>query len=169
MVSAADGVDGLTRMLWEECAAVGMPRAVVITKLDHQRADFDEALAACRAAFGDGVAPLYLPVADADGDGARPDRAAVRRFYDYSGGSRTERDPEPADADRMEEPRGALIEGIIQESEDETLMDRYLAGEEIDPKVLIDDLEKAVARGSFYPVLAAAAPRHRHGRTARGR
>src|SRR5690349_8190118 len=61
-VSAAEGVDGLTRMLWEECAAVGMPRAVVITKIDHQRADFDQALSACRAAFGDSVAPLYLPV-----------------------------------------------------------------------------------------------------------
>ena len=53
----------------------------------------------------------------------------------------------------MAEARSALIEAIIQESEDETLMDRYLAGEEIDVKVLIDDLEKAVARGSFYPVL----------------
>ena len=37
-------------------------------------------------------------------------------------------------------------------------MDRYLSGEEIDPKVLIEDLEKAVARGSFYPVLVASAP-----------
>ena len=37
-------------------------------------------------------------------------------------------------------------------------MDRYLSGEQIDPKVLIDDLEKAVARGSFYPVLAVASP-----------
>ena len=43
-VSATDGIDGLTRMLWEECAAVGMPRAVVITKIDHQRADFDACL-----------------------------------------------------------------------------------------------------------------------------
>ena len=51
-------------MLWEECAAVGMPRAVVITKIDHQRADFDEVLAACQDVFGDGVAPLYLPVID---------------------------------------------------------------------------------------------------------
>ncbi len=33
-------------------------------------------------------------------------------------------------------------------------MDRYLGGEDIDLKVLIDDLETAVARGSFYPVLA---------------
>src|SRR5438132_12751094 len=37
-------------------------------------------------------------------------------------------------------------------------MDRYLSGEDIDPKVLIEDLEKAVARGSFYPVLVASAP-----------
>ena len=49
-VPATDGVDGLTQMLWEECAAVGTPRAVVITKIDHQRGDFDEALAACREA-----------------------------------------------------------------------------------------------------------------------
>ena len=39
-------------------------------------------------------------------------------------------------------------------------MDRYLSGEEIDAKVLIEDLEKAVARGSFYPVLAAPATPH---------
>jgi elongation factor G len=56
----------------------------------------------------------------------------------------------------MAELRGELIEGIITESEDESLMDRYLSGEDIDPKVLIEDLEKAVARGSFYPVLAAS-------------
>jgi elongation factor G len=158
-ISAADGVDGLTRMLWEECASVGMPRAVVITKLDHQRGDFDEALAACRDAFGESVAPLYLPVAGEDGTPRGLIGLLSQRFYDYSGESRTERDPEPGYADRMEELRGELIEGIIQESEDETLMDRYLSGEEIDPKVLIADLEKAVSLGSFYPVLATAAGR----------
>jgi elongation factor G len=157
-VSAADGVDGLTRMLWEECAAVGTPRAVVITKIDHQRGDFAEALAACRDAFGDAVAPLYLPV----GDGQAGVRGLIgllsERFFDYSGGSRQEKDPEPGDADRIEESRSALIEAIIQESEDESLMDRYLEGEAIDAKVLIEDLEKAVARGSFYPVIPASAP-----------
>jgi len=157
-VSAAEGVDGLTRMLWEECAAVGTPRAVVITKIDHQRGDFADALAACRDAFGDAVAPLYLPV----GDGQTGVRGLIgllsERFYDYSGGSRQEQDPEPGDADRIEESRSALIEAIIQESEDESLMDRYLEGEAIDAKVLIEDLEKAVARGSFYPVIPASAP-----------
>ncbi len=157
-VSAVDGVDGLTRMLWEECAKAGTPRAVVITKVDHQRGDFDEALAACRDAFGDSVAPLYLPVSDGDGGVRGLIGLLSERFYDYSGGSRAERDIEAGDADRVEEARAALIESVIQESEDESLMDRYLSGEEIDPKVLIDDLETAVARGTFYPVLAAASP-----------
>ena len=35
-------------------------------------------------------------------------------------------------------------------------MDRYLGGEEIDIKTLVEDLETAVARGIFHPVLAAA-------------
>jgi elongation factor G len=145
-------------MLWDECAQAGTPRAVVITKIDHQRADFAEALAACRAAFGDSVAPLYLPV----GDGQSGARGLIGllsgRFYDYTGGGRADREVEAADADRFAAARSALIESVIQESEDESLMERYLADEEIDPKVLIEDLEKAVARGTFYPVLAAAAP-----------
>ena len=157
---ATEGVDGLTRMLWEECARVGMPRAVVITKIDHQRADFEAALAACREAFGEAVAPLYLPVADGEGT---PVRGLIgllsQKMYDYSGAGRAEAAVPDTSAEQMEALRGELIEGIIQESEDESLMDRYLSGEEIDPKVLIEDLEKAVARGSFYPVLAVSSPR----------
>src|SRR6202042_1576748 len=91
-VPATDGVDGLTQMLWEECAAVGTPRAVVITKIDHQRGDFDEALAACREAFGDSVSPLYLPVSDGQGGVQGLIGLLSQRFYDYSGGSRSEAD-----------------------------------------------------------------------------
>src|SRR6476659_11466798 len=64
VVSAADGIDGTTQMIWDECAAVGMPRAVVITKIDHQRAEFQATLDACREAFGEAVAPLYLRVGE---------------------------------------------------------------------------------------------------------
>ena len=61
---------------------------------------------------------------------------------------------------RIAHPRGATpseIEGIIAESEDESLMDRYLNGEEIEVDTLVADLEKAVARGSFYPVIPVCA------------
>jgi elongation factor G len=161
VISAVDGVDGLTRMLWEECAVVGMPRAVVITKIDQQRGDFDDVLLACQDAFGDGVLPCYFPVTGTDGP-----RGLIgllsQRCFDYSSGGRAECDPGPEFLERIEEQRGALIEGIIQESEDETLMDRYLSGENIDVKVLIEDMEKAVARGTFYPVLATSVPHGDH-------
>src|SRR5205814_5226168 len=64
-------------------------------------------------------------------------------------------DPEHQSA--IGDPRNELLEGIIAESEDETLMDRYLSGEEIETEVIIEDLEKAVARGSFHPVVPVCA------------
>jgi elongation factor G len=81
-----------------------------------------------------------------------------QRIFDYSSGTRVERAPDAEHLPLIESARNALIEAIIAESEDESLMDRYLSGEDIDLKVLIDDLETAVARASFYPVLATASP-----------
>src|SRR5450631_3940147 len=162
VMSAVDGIDGATRMLWEECARVGMPRAVVVTKLDSPRADFDAVVSACTITFGSGVLPLYLPIREQRA-GAAPSDSPVtgllgllsRQVSDYSSGRREVRDADTAELAAASAARDALLEGIIAESEDETLMDRYLAGEDIDIKVVIEDLEKAVARGAFYPVLGA--------------
>ncbi|WP_432036385.1 elongation factor G-like protein EF-G2 [Streptomyces cucumeris] len=168
VVSAAQdavGIAGATRMVWDECAAVGMPRAIVITHLEAARASFEEMTELCRESFGgddpDAVLPLYLPLrGEPAPDGHAPVTGLIgllsQRVFDYSSGSRTETPPVPDQLPLIEEARNRLIEGIIAESEDETLMDRYLGGEEIDVKTLIQDLEKAVARGSFHPVLAAA-------------
>src|ERR671916_2965588 len=60
VVSAVDGMDAATAALWDECANVGMPRGVAVTRLDHPRADFDETVALCQRVFGDNVLPLYL-------------------------------------------------------------------------------------------------------------
>lgn len=151
VIAANEGVDEPTKSLWQECDQVGMPRAVVITKLDHARANYSEALAAAQTAFGDKVLPLYLPTALPSCEGLIGLLSQTR--YQYADGKRTMQSPDPSDADRVEEARGTLIEGIIEESEDESLMDRYLGGESIDESVLIEDLERAVARGSFFPVI----------------
>jgi elongation factor G len=140
VVSAVNGVDAATVQLWEECAAVGMPRAVVISQLDRPRADVDEAVRMCQLMLGEGVFPLHLVQRGSDGS---PTGLV----------SLLEPHVELADADRL---RGELIEGIIGESEDETLMDRYLGGEELVVADLIADLETAVARGHFHPILAVA-------------
>lgn len=131
VLAANESVDDGTRQLWRECSAVGMPRAVVVSKLDHARADCDGVVRAAQAAFGDKVLPVYLTQGD----------ALV--------GLLTGATDDPR--------RGTLIEGVIEESEDETLMDRYLAGEAIDEDVLVDDLERAIARAGFFPVIPVCA------------
>ncbi|MFF0201539.1 elongation factor G-like protein EF-G2 [Streptomyces sp. NPDC005017] len=165
VVSASDGVDGSTRMVWEECAAVGMPRAIVVTHLEAARADLEEMTRVCAEAFGgddpDAVLPLYLPLHGPQApDGHAPVTGLIgllsQKLFDYSGGARAETEPGEHELPLIEEARNRLIEGIIAESEDETLMDRYVGGETIDVKTLIEDLERAVARGTFFPVLAAA-------------
>ncbi|WP_217239646.1 elongation factor G-like protein EF-G2 [Streptomyces sp. AC555_RSS877] len=165
VVSASDGVDGSTRMVWEECAAVGMPRAIVVTHLESARANFEDMTRLCAETFGgddpDAVLPLYLPLHGPQApDGHAPVTGLIgllsQKLFDYSSGERKESEPGEDQLPLIEEARNRLIEGIISESEDETLMDRYLAGEVIDVATLIEDLERAVARGVFFPVLAAA-------------
>ncbi|MGW6157023.1 elongation factor G-like protein EF-G2 [Streptomyces sp. NPDC055144] len=177
VVSASDGPEtmaGATRMVWEECAAVGMPRAIVVTHLEAARSDFEQMTRTCETFFGgddpDAVIPLYLPLHGEPGpDGHAPVTGLVgllsQRVFDYASGERKESEPDPDQLPLIEEARNRLIEGIIAESEDETLMDRYVSGEEIDYKTLVGDLERAVARGVFHPVLAAApaAPGARQG------
>ncbi|MEU1082919.1 elongation factor G-like protein EF-G2 [Streptomyces sp. NPDC005908] len=174
VVSAADGVDGSTRMVWDECAAVGMPRAIVVTHLEAARADFEEMTRICAETFGgddpDAVLPVYLPLRGPEGpDGHTPVTGLIglltQKLFDYSSGERVESEPVGEHVPLIAEARGRLIEGIIAESEDETLMDRYLGGEDVDVKTLIEDLQRAVARGVFFPVLAAApaAPGARQG------
>jgi elongation factor G len=168
VVSAADEIDPITVSLWEECAALGTPRAVVITRLDAPRADLAGTVKACQQTFGgpDGqaVLPLYLPVHGAGSEWPTGLVGLLTRIhYDYTKGfPATEHEVAPdeipagVDGD-VDSARGELIEAIINNSEDETLLDRYLAGEDIGLDVLIDDLETAVARGTFYPVLPVCA------------
>jgi elongation factor G len=159
VVSAVDGVDEATAALWEECAAVGMPRAVAITRLDHPRADYEQTLQDCQDAFGENVMPTYQPMLGDDGESVVGLIGLVTlRVLDYSGGyPPVIGQAEPEHLNPIADDRNALIEGIIAESEDETLMDRYLGGELISTSSLVPDLEKAIARGNFYPVIPVCA------------
>ena len=136
VVSAVAGIDAGTVQLWDECAAVGLPRAVVVTQIDRARADVPAVVRGCREQLGVGVHPLQV--------------------VDAAAGSLTsllEPDQGDPEAGRL---RAELIEAVIGESEDEALMDRYLAGEPVSVPDLVPDLETAVARGAFHPVLCAA-------------
>ena len=158
VVSSVDGIDAATARLWDECESVSMPRAVVVTNLDKERSDFDETVSVCRRIFtgGGGILPLFLPLHGDDGIVAGFIDLLDEQVWDWSAGAVAVRDPESEHRDLIDAARNELIEGVITESEDETLMDRFIGGEPIDVEALTVDLERAVARAHFHPVMGHA-------------
>ena len=135
-----------------------MPRAVVVTHLDQQRADFDEALAICQRVFGAGVQPLYLPLLADDEAPAGLIGLLSQQVFDYSGGARVERE---ADAEHLELIEGAAARADrgdhpgVRGRRPARPLARAARRSAFD--TLVEDLEKAVARGAFHPVLPADA------------
>ena len=159
VVSAVEGVETQTEVVWTMAEELGLPRAFFINKLDRDRASFARALDGIQGAFGKACPPLYLPIGE-EHDFRGLVGLLSGRAITYDGGTRAEGDV-PADLQEAASGlREQLIEAIIQESEDEELMDRYLGGDEIAPTDLIPDLEQAVAAGRLFPVLAGAATRN---------
>ena len=104
VVSATDGVQAQTEDAWRAAARLGVPRVIVINKLDRERADFDRTLAEIRATFGAGVAPVELPIGhEADFHGVIDLLDDTATHYDTAAGRRrrsTAPCPRPVTRDR---------------------------------------------------------------------
>jgi elongation factor G len=159
VVSAVEGVETQTEVVWTMAEELELPRAFFINKLDRDRASFARTLDGIQTAFGKGCPPLYLPIGE-EHDLRGLVGLLSGRAFTHDGGSRVEGEVPDALREAAGSLREQLIEAIIQESENEDLMDRYLGGEQIAPTDLIPDLERAVAAGKLFPVLAGAATRN---------
>ncbi len=156
VVSAVDGVEAGTESAWRMASALGLPRMVVVTKLDRDRADFDRVLTEIRERFGAGVAPLELPV------GGGPDLRGVidllsDRAVIYSPGSTAGTEgPVPDDLAVTEHAvHEALVEGIVVG--DDAMTERYLEGDAISFEELEASLAGGVGSGSVFPVVCVSA------------
>ena len=156
VAASDDDIDEATRLLWRECAVIGMPRAVAVTKLEQARADFDETVAHCQRVFGD-AQPIDIPLVS-DGSLARLVNLLRRTVAEYRDGGSTVREPDEEELELIEERRGTLMESIIEQSEDEDLLDRHLNGEDIEFETVAADLRKAIATAKFFPIVATHAP-----------
>ena len=165
VVSATDGIQAQTESAWRAAANMGLPRVIVINKLDRERADFDRTLAEIQATFGAGVAPVELPIgSEADFHGVIDLLGDTATHYDVSGapsgaegaippvGHEGPIPPELLDEEHAVHEQ--LVEGIVVG--DDNLMERYLNGESIDYAELEKNLAGGVASGVVFPVLCCS-------------
>ncbi|MDR1633461.1 MAG: elongation factor G-like protein EF-G2 [Bifidobacteriaceae bacterium] len=157
VISAVDGISGATRLLWDELARVRKPRAILITKLDNPRADYDEVVASCRQSFGESVLPMMVPIYQSEAEIGKLLDILTGKVVDFTSGKREVRAAEGDELGKMERNRESFIEALITESGDEDLMEAYLEGDELDGQALKADLQKAMAAASFFPIMPMAA------------
>lgn len=159
VVSAVDGVQAQTEEAWWSAAALGLPRVVLVNKLDRERADFDMVLEQIRSSFGAGVAPVELPIGQESAFRGVIDLLDDRAtLYDLKQGPPIAglEGPIPDDLAVSEhQVHEQLVEGIVVGDDD--LMTRYLDGEEISRAELEESLAGGVASAAVFPVLCASA------------
>ncbi|MCR2811355.1 MULTISPECIES: elongation factor G [unclassified Microbacterium] len=151
VVSAVDGVTAGTRAVWAAAQAVGLPRIVVVTQEDRARADFRRVLGELRAAFGDHLWPLELPIGEEQDFHVVADLLSEHALvYDDTGHSHQE--PVPAAAEAEEHDlHVSVTEEIV--SHDDAQLEAYLDGNEPTPAELERTLAHEVASGGTVPVL----------------
>jgi elongation factor G len=156
VVSAVEGVEVQTEVVWRMADELGLPRAIFVNKLDRERASFSRTLDELKEKFGAGVAPLQLPIGEeAEFRGVielLDDTAVV--YSDASGKGTT--GAVPSDMETEEHSvHDALVEGIVVADDD--LMERYLADETIAIEELAGALAVGIASGAVFPVLCGSA------------
>ena len=145
VVDAISGIQVGTTRAWKVCEKRNLPRGIVINGLDKDDADFDQALAAVKAQWGDvRCVPVVLPT------------TAGKSEVDILN---TPADQVPADmVDAVKAIKDHLIE--LAAETDDALMEKYFEGVELTADEFSDGLRKSVHDAHLIPVFAASAKTH---------
>ncbi len=154
VVSAVDGVEVQTEVVWREAARLGVPRMIFVNKLDRERASFERTLDELRDRLGAGVAPLELPIgAEAEFCGIADLLTDTAHMYE-GGVPHTQAIPDDMEA-REHEVHDNLVEGIVVA--DDALLERYLEGDIPSVAELEHALTLGIEAASVFPVVCGSA------------
>lgn len=156
VVSAVDGVEVQTEQLWRAAEEEGIPRAVVINKLDRERASYQRSLDELRESFGRSIAPIQVPIGS-EGYLRGLVRVATERAYEYSDGSATgEQVDLPGEVEELvHSAHIGLVETVVET--DDEMMEAYFEGNEPTREQIVDVVHDGIMSGAISPVLVASA------------
>lgn len=153
-VSAKDGLNVGAEKAWKALSDAGLPRAIYISKVDEEHADFYKAFEQLREKFGPSLSPMSAPIMSGTKVTGLVDILA-RKAYKYEGKNRSEI-PMPADmADRVEEMYSEIAENAAGTSEE--LMDKYLGTMELSAEEIYGALGTGIADCEITPVFCGSA------------
>ncbi|MCZ6473975.1 MAG: GTP-binding protein, partial [SAR324 cluster bacterium] len=155
VASAEPGLQSQTEVLWDYLEADGLPRLMVINKMDREQANFRSRLDNLNELFGSRLVPITIPMGQAESFKGVVDVMEMCA-YDYSDPDKPQRIDIPADLqEEAEEFRAKLMEGAAEG--DDELLEKYLETESLDADEIRRGLREATRAGKMVPVLCASA------------
>lgn len=151
------GVEPQSETNWRYADELNVPRLCFINKLDRTGADFYKDVKSIHDRLTKNAIPMQLPIGQEGGFRGFVDLLRMKSevYYDEMGNDVREEEV-PADMlEKAKEYRANLIEKIVEN--DESAMNRYLAGEEIPLDELKKIIRKATIAGTFIPILCGSA------------
>lgn len=159
-VCVFDGVAGVepqSETNWRYAEEANVPRLCFVNKLDRTGASFERSYQSILNRLSKKAVRMQIPIGEEDNHEGVIDLLQMKAF-DFEGklGDNVIEIafPENLKAD-AEKYRAELIERIVEN--DEGLMEKYLAGEEIPLDVLKKTLRKAVVNNQVFPVFCGSA------------
>ncbi len=160
VVNAVMGVEVSTTRLWQRAAELDLARLLFVNMLDRERADFFRTLDALKAAFGPHVVATEIPIGSEHEVSGVVDLVDMKAYaYDGDGRENCREIPIPEElADQAQEYREKLMDEVAENSD--TLMERYLEGEEISHDEIVGALKDGTNHGALFPVTCGVATRN---------
>jgi elongation factor G len=156
VVDAVAGVQVQTEKVWKYASEYGLPRIVVINRLDRERADFYRTLESLQKRLKGRLCPLQVPVGSEASFSGVVDLVAMKAHLLVDG--KMKESEIPGDMmDTAKEWREKLAEAAAETDDD--LLAKYLEEGSISEAEVLAALRKAVGEGVLVPVLATSAAR----------
>ncbi|HAX40467.1 MAG TPA: elongation factor G, partial [Clostridiales bacterium] len=158
---AKGGVEPQSETVWRQATKYGVPCIAYINKMDITGANFDNVVSMMRERLGANALPIQLPIgAEGDFRGIIDLVAMKAEVYYNDDGTDVREEEIPADMLPMvKEQRAKLLDTIIEE--DDSLMERYFAGEWFKAEELIPCIRKATLSGRIVPVTCGTSYRNK--------
>jgi elongation factor G len=156
VVDAVSGVMVQTEKVWEAAQELGLPRIVVLNRLDRERASLERSLASLRQSCDRTVIPIQLPIGEERAFKGVVDLVTKKAyvFQTDESGKFTE-GAAPADmASAVDAAREALIEMVAEA--DEKLMEKFFDAGTLSDDELVAGLRTAVAAGKLFPLVCTS-------------
>jgi elongation factor G len=157
VVDAVAGVMVQTEKVWEAAEELGLPRLVVVNRLDRDRASLQRSLQSLQTVCNRTIIPIQLPIGEEKSLSGVVDLVTKKAFlYQSDGSGKFAEGAIPGDMTAaVDAAREALIEMVAEA--DETLMEKFFEAGTLTDDELVAGLRAATAAGKIFPLVCTSA------------